>query len=58
MPLGAYECPYPFKRLLSVPVLELVRDSGRFLFVQDTCCDLATLRMRLELLASSRVQLY
>jgi 4-hydroxy-tetrahydrodipicolinate synthase len=58
MPLGVYECPYPFKRLLSVPVLELMRDSGRFAFVKDTCCDLATLRMRLELLAGSRVQLY
>jgi 4-hydroxy-tetrahydrodipicolinate synthase len=58
MPLGVYECPYPFKRLLSVPVLELMRDSGRFAFVKDTCCDLATLRIRLELLAGSRVQLY
>lgn len=58
LPLGVYESPYPFKRLLSIPVLEVMRDSGRFAFVKDTCCDLATLRQRLELLDGSRVQLY
>lgn len=58
LPLGVYECPFPFKRQLTVPVLELMRDSGRFAFVKDTCCDLTTLRMRLEMLEGSRVQLY
>lgn len=58
IPLGVYENPYPFKRLLSTPVLEVIRDSGRFAFVKDTCCDVATLRARLELLEGSTVQLY
>lgn len=58
LPLGVYECPYPFKRLLNTPVLEVMRDSGRFSFVKDTSCDLATMRQRLELLEGSSVSVY
>ncbi len=58
LPLGWYECPYPYKRLLSPEVLEFTKNSGRFSFIKDTCCDAALIRERLHLLEGSGVQLY
>lgn len=40
IPLGFYECPSPYKRLLSMDELKFCADSGRFYFMKDTCCDL------------------
>ncbi len=39
IPLGIYECPVPYKRLLSPSILKWMADSGRFLYFKDTCCD-------------------
>lgn len=36
IPLGFYECPYPFKRLLPADVLQFCLDSGRFHFIKDS----------------------
>ena len=38
-PLGLYECPYPYKRVLSQEELEFCIQTGRFRFLKDTCCD-------------------
>ena len=37
-PLGLYECPVPYKRLLTPELMRWCSDSGRFLFLKDTCC--------------------
>ncbi|MBI4901154.1 MAG: dihydrodipicolinate synthase family protein [Actinobacteria bacterium] len=58
LPLGFYECPFPYKRLLSPEVLTFMADSGRFAFVKDTCCDIATIRERLAILEGSPVKLF
>ena len=58
LPLGFYECPYPFKRLITREELDFCAESGRFAFMKDTCCDIALLRRRLELLRGSGFQLY
>lgn len=58
VPLGFYECPYPFKRLLTPDVLKFCCDSGRFRFIKDTCCDAATLRAKLDLLQGSDIKLF
>ncbi len=34
IPLGFYECPYPFKRLLTLDILRFCLDSGRFCFLR------------------------
>lgn len=49
-PLGVYECPFPYKRLLSDKVLSWMADSGRFTFIKDTCCDAALMKHRIQLL--------
>lgn len=54
---GMYECPYPYKRLLSGKVLTAMAESGRFAFIKDTCCDAELIARRTQLLAG-RVQLF
>ncbi|MBR6740865.1 MAG: dihydrodipicolinate synthase family protein [Clostridia bacterium] len=36
---GFYECPYPYKRVLTPEVISFCADTGRFTFMKDTCCD-------------------
>ncbi len=58
IPLGFYECPYPFKRLISDDELKWCADSGRFAFMKDTCCDMETIRRRLEIIKGTPLQLF
>ncbi len=58
MKLGIYECPYPYKRLLTERILEWCKKSGRFYFIKDTCCDPDMLKNRLEILRGSQIKLY
>lgn len=47
--LGLYECPAPYRRLLTDAELEWCAQSGQFAFLKDVSCDLATVRRRLAL---------
>lgn len=58
VPLGFYECPYPFKRLITLDELRECRETGRFAFMKDTCCDIDTIAQRLEVLDGSDFKLY
>lgn len=58
MPLGMYECPYPYKRLLTDRELLFMAESGRFAFLKDVCCDLAMLRRRVGLVEGSGLKLF
>lgn len=58
MTLGVYECPYPYKRLLTPAILDWMKGVGRFAFIKDTCCDPALLSQRLEQLKGSGIGLY
>ncbi|CAG1015115.1 MAG: dihydrodipicolinate synthase family protein [Rhizobiaceae bacterium] len=49
LPLGLYECPAPFRRLLSDEELAYCAGSGRFTFLKDVSCDLGVVKRRLEL---------
>ena len=53
LPLGLYECPAPFRRLLSDDELALCRDTGRFVVLKDVSCDAATVSRRAALCAGS-----
>jgi len=54
---GMYECPMPYKRLLSEKVLKAMAESGRFAFIKDTCCDAALIAERIRIL-DGRIQLF
>lgn len=56
--LGAYECPAPYKRLLTPKMLRYMADSGRFYFLKDTCCDADMVRERLAVIKGSNLGLY
>ncbi|MCL2060845.1 MAG: dihydrodipicolinate synthase family protein [Oscillospiraceae bacterium] len=56
--LGLYECPYPYKRLLSTNELKYCAASGRFRFLKDTCCDISVIKDRLATLKGSRLDLF
>lgn len=54
---GMYECPHPYKRLLSEKVLSFMAESGRFSFIKDTSCDASLIEKRIKLL-DGRIQLF
>lgn len=58
VPLGLYECPRPYKRLLTPALLDWCAGTGRFRFFKDTCCDPALLTARLKQLEGSGLLLF
>lgn len=56
--LGLYECPYPYKRILSEKELKFCISTGRFRFIKDTCCDSDIIAGRLKLIENSEIKLY
>jgi Dihydrodipicolinate synthase/N-acetylneuraminate lyase len=58
IPLGFYECPYPYKRLLSEENLKWCASVERFFFIKDTCCDIEMIKKRLEIIKGSNLKLY
>lgn len=56
--LGFYECPYPYKRLISPEVLQWCAGTGRFLFLKDTSCDIDNIRRKLEAVRGSGLKIY
>lgn len=55
--LGIYECPQPYKRLLSDDVVRWCAQSGRYTFIKDTCCQIETIRRRVELTRGTRLHI-
>jgi len=47
IPLGFYECPEPFKRVLTAAELKLFVDTGRIIYHKDTCLDIELVRAKL-----------
>ena len=58
IPLGVYECPYPYKRLMTDAMLSFCAESGRFFYMKDTCCDAAVIARRCTLIDGTPMQLY
>ena len=57
-PLGLYECPFPYKRIISRTIAEYLARSGRFSFLKDTSCDLSNIGMKLRVFQNTGLQLY
>lgn len=53
MPLGLYECPAPYRRLLSDDELKFCIDSGRFVMLKDVSCDLDVVKHRVAMAAGT-----
>lgn len=55
--LGLYECPYPYKRLVTPGILDFCLSTGKFYYMKDTCCDAAIIKERCEQLSGSPFKL-
>lgn len=58
IPLGFYECPYPYKRLLSSETISWCASTGRFYFLKDTSCDIDKIRKNLKAIEGTNLKLY
>lgn len=58
LPLGFYECPYPYKRIISPGLLKWCAETGRFYFIKDTSCDLNNMEQKLKEIKGSHLKLF
>ena len=55
---GIYECPMPWKRLVSLDFLRQVAPEGRMVFLKDTCCDYELIRERLKAVEGTPLKIF
>lgn len=55
---GVYECPYPYKRVLTPALLKKMADDGRFQFLKDTCCSTEMLKEKHEAVKGSNLKIF
>lgn len=58
MMLGIYECPYPYRRLLTNEELKFCADSNRIIFLKDVSCDIEIERERVHIVEGSDLHLF
>lgn len=55
---GIYECPMPWKRLVTTEFLKEVAPEGRMVFLKDTCCDYELIRERLKAVEGTPLKIF
>ncbi len=58
IPLGTYECPSPYKRILTPEVLRYLLATNRLIYHKDTTIDLDKIKMKLEITKNSKLEFY
>ncbi len=58
LPLGLYECPYPYKKLVTDEEINFCADTKRFYFLKDTCCDETIIEKRVKFLQNKTLRLF
>lgn len=58
LPLGIYECPKPYKRLLSEKTIKWCAETGRFYFLKDTCCEAELIAKRVKWCSGSPLKVF
>ena len=58
MTFGIYECPYPYKRIISPELLKWCADTGRFSFLKDTCCDSRMIEKKIKAVEGSSLKIF
>lgn len=56
--LGFYECPYPYKRVLSREMTRCCAETGRFYFLKDTSCDIENIAEKVEVSRGTNLHIY
>ena len=55
---GIYECPYPYKRLASPDLMRWCAQTGRIVFIKDTCCRMSELLAKREAVQGTPLKIY
>lgn len=58
IPLGLYECPAPYKRVLSAEVLQTLLSSNRLIYHKDTSCQVESVREKLAIIDVPKFEFY
>ena len=58
IPLGMYECPVPYKRLISPELMNWLGQTDRFHFHKDTSCDADVIRSKVMATEGSMLNIY
>ena len=58
IPLGIYECPSPYSRLIGPEMLDQLQKTGRFLYFKDTTCDEALVVEKIGITSNSSLGIY
>ncbi|HEV7350800.1 dihydrodipicolinate synthase family protein [Telluribacter sp.] len=58
IPLGVYECPVPYKRLLSPSLMGWMASTGRFVYHKDTSCHSGAIDRKAKAIKGTRFNLY
>ncbi|MGA9650752.1 MULTISPECIES: dihydrodipicolinate synthase family protein [Pedobacter] len=58
IPIGFYECPVPYKRILKPQQLSDFVSTGRVIYHKDTCLDLTQIKEKLKLTEGHKFGLY
>ena len=58
VPTGFYECPVPYKRILSAAQLEDFVNTGRVIYHKDTCLDINQIKAKLSVAKNPEFGLY
>jgi 4-hydroxy-tetrahydrodipicolinate synthase len=56
--LGLYECPVPYKRLLSASQLSWAASTGRFVYFKDTSHSVPEMTLKIDAVAGTRLSVY
>ncbi|MGM8212297.1 dihydrodipicolinate synthase family protein [Virgibacillus sp. W0430] len=56
--LGFYECPLPYKRLLSPELLQWCAATDRFSFLKDTSCNVRDIEQKLAAVNNSNLKIF
>src|ERR1044071_3864662 len=57
IPLGMYECPAPYKRILGSDVFKTLLSTNRFVYHKDTSIDLEKVKAKLDIVQSTTTPL-
>lgn len=58
IPLGTYECPSPYKRVLTPATLKFLLDTNRFVYHKDTTLELDKIKAKLAVAKGSKLEFY
>jgi len=58
IPVGTYECPSPYKRVLTPPVFKYLLSTNRLIYHKDTTLSVEKIKEKLALAKNTKLELY